>query len=110
MTFNLSTWRPPHFQRASLPDDLLARLRALWPTVRDAGIGIASFEQWESGFLRDLLPAREIACWEWMVRRYKRYVTSDMSPGERKKLMGKFLHESMERDPIIMYRPKQNPK
>src|SRR4051812_39023725 len=51
---------PP--QRESLPADLEARVRSLWPRVGRHQSN--TYEQWELGFCRDRNPGREIALWE----------------------------------------------
>jgi len=70
----LSALGPAPIRHASLPVDLLEKIRVLFHTVgRYVYDEKYTLEQWETGFMRDAHPEREVAVWSRIACAWKQY-------------------------------------
>jgi len=89
----ISDLKASPFRHEGLTPEQEAMAREAWKLIKDAEV-FDAFEEFESGFLRDMHPERELAVWLRIAKRYREHI--DAHPdADKKQVLGQMVLGSM---------------
>lgn len=101
-TLGGDNWQPPPCQWASLPK-LVRLIDAVWVEMAchlwPGPKGRAAFQE---GFRHDFNPAREVALWQVLTRRFAAQVRPEHPPGRRKEMVDLLVAASVHGDATLL--------